>query len=62
MRLTPREKQVALLVAATKTDRDIALVLELSFHTVRDYVKAIFRKLQVHKRTAVSAALAKEIW
>ena len=53
--LTPRELQVLRLVAAGKSNRDIASQLVLSEHTVARHVQNIFAKLGVSSRTAASA-------
>jgi DNA-binding CsgD family transcriptional regulator len=45
--LTPRELQVADLLLMGCTSEAIALRLEISQHTVKDYRKQIFRKLQI---------------
>lgn len=58
--LTPRERQVAELITQSKTDKEIAAVLAVSFHTVRGHVKAIYGKLGVNKRTAVVFALSQQ--
>jgi DNA-binding CsgD family transcriptional regulator/tetratricopeptide (TPR) repeat protein len=53
--LTPRELQVLRLVAAGKTNRDIATDLVVSEHTVARHVQNIFTKLRVSSRTAATA-------
>ena len=53
--LTPRELQVLRLVAAGKTNRDIATELVVSEHTVARHVQNIFAKLRVSSRTAATA-------
>ena len=55
--LTPREREVALRVADGLTDREIAERLWLSPHTVRQYVKRIYRKLDVDSRVALTRLL-----
>jgi len=55
VRLTPREREVALLIADSKTDKQIASQLALSFHTVRGYRKSLFKKLGVHKAIEIAA-------
>jgi DNA-binding CsgD family transcriptional regulator len=54
--LSPRERQVLELIAADKSDREIADAIQVAYQTVRGYVKTIYRKLGVHTR--VGAALA----
>ena len=53
--LTRRELQVLRLVAAGKTNRDIAAELVVSEHTVARHVQNIFTKLRVSSRTAATA-------
>jgi len=48
--LTPRERQVADLVARGYATLNIATVLGIAESTVRDYVKSIFGKTGVHSR------------
>jgi DNA-binding NarL/FixJ family response regulator len=53
--LSARELEVLRLVAAGKTNRDIAAVLVLSEHTVARHVQNIFTKLRVSSRSAATA-------
>jgi ATP/maltotriose-dependent transcriptional regulator MalT len=53
--LTPRELEVLRLVAAGKTNREIATALVVSEHTVARHVQNIFTKLRVSSRTAATA-------
>jgi DNA-binding CsgD family transcriptional regulator len=53
--LTPRELEVLRLVAAGKTNREIAAALVVSEHTVARHVQNIFTKLRVSSRTAATA-------
>jgi DNA-binding CsgD family transcriptional regulator len=55
--LTPREREVALRVVDGHSDREIAERLFLSPHTVRQYVKRIYRKLDVDSRVALTRLL-----
>ena len=48
--LTPREEQVVALVADGLSNRDVALELRLSEHTVKKYLFRIFDKLGVSSR------------
>jgi DNA-binding CsgD family transcriptional regulator len=52
--LTPREREVAALVVDGLSDRKIAQRLSLSRHTVSDYVKQIYRKLDVDSRVGLT--------
>jgi DNA-binding CsgD family transcriptional regulator len=55
--LTPREREVALRVVDGLSDRQIAERLALSPHTVRQYVKRTYRKLEVDSRVALTRLL-----
>ncbi|MBX5440927.1 MAG: response regulator transcription factor [Solirubrobacteraceae bacterium] len=48
--LTEREREVLALVATGATNREIAAQLHLSPHTVKDYTRNVFRKLEVRNR------------
>lgn len=49
-RLSPRQREVLALIAAAKTDKEIAAALGLSAKTVEDYVGAIYAKLGARNR------------
>ena len=53
--LTPREAEVLRLVAAGKTNRDIAVQLVISEHTVARHLQNMFAKLGVSSRAAATA-------
>jgi DNA-binding NarL/FixJ family response regulator len=53
--LTAREVEVLRLVAAGKTNREIAKALVLSDHTVRRHLQNIFNKIGVSSRAAATA-------
>jgi DNA-binding NarL/FixJ family response regulator len=53
--LTPREREVLLLVAEGLTNRQIAERLVLSEHTVHRHMTNILRKLDLPTRTAAAA-------
>src|SRR5918995_663299 len=53
--LSPRELEVLRLVAAGKSNREIASALVISEHTVARHVQNIFGKLNVSSRTAAGA-------
>jgi ATP/maltotriose-dependent transcriptional regulator MalT len=53
--LSPRELEVLRLVAAGKTNREIASTLVVSEHTVARHLQNIFAKLGVTSRTAATA-------
>jgi DNA-binding NarL/FixJ family response regulator len=48
--LTDREREILELIAAGKSNQEMAAELFLSLKTVRNYVSAIFTKLQVADR------------
>jgi DNA-binding NarL/FixJ family response regulator len=52
--LTEREKEVLQRVAKGYTLPEIAIQLQLSRHTIADYVKQIYRKLNVNSRAAAA--------
>lgn len=53
--LTAREVEVLLLVSAGKTNRDIAVELVISEHTVARHIQNIYAKLGVSSRAAATA-------
>jgi DNA-binding CsgD family transcriptional regulator len=53
--LSPRELEVLRLVAAGKSNREIAAELVISEHTVARHVQNIFRKLDLSSRAAATA-------
>jgi len=56
--LTPRERQVAALLASGLTNKGIALKLALSPATVKDHIHHILKKTGLPTRAAVAAYLA----
>jgi non-specific serine/threonine protein kinase len=60
--LTPREMDVLRLIAAGRSDREIAAALFVSRHTVANHVKRILAKLDVPSRAAAVAAAARQGW
>jgi predicted ATPase/DNA-binding SARP family transcriptional activator/DNA-binding CsgD family transcriptional regulator/Flp pilus assembly protein TadD len=53
--LTPREEEVAALVARGLTNRQIASELSISEHTVANHVARILRKLRLSSRSQITA-------
>ena len=49
--LSPREKDVLQLIAVGKQRKEIARELNISVHTTSDYIKVIYRKLNVSSRS-----------
>lgn len=61
-RLTPREIEIARLVAQGKRNREIAAELMLTVTTVETHLKHIFAKLHLRSRTELARwALENEI-
>jgi DNA-binding CsgD family transcriptional regulator len=56
-RLTPREQEVARMIARGRSDRDVAHVLQISVRTVHHHVEAILSKLGVANRERIASAL-----
>jgi len=55
--LTPREAQVALLLAKGASNRDLAAALTISPHTARHHVQSVLKKLDVPSRSGVAHVL-----
>jgi DNA-binding NarL/FixJ family response regulator len=53
--VTPREREVATLLARGLSNPEIAAALVLSPHTVQDHVKSLFEKLDVSSRQELVA-------
>lgn len=60
-RLSPREQQVASMVAGGDTNKAIAHRLGISTWTVAAHLRRIFEKLEVHTRAAMVARLRDEL-
>lgn len=58
-RLTPREMQIAELVAQGLTNAQIGSALWITEHTVKQALKRMFRKLEVSSRAELAARIAK---
>ncbi len=50
-RLTPREREMVILVARGMTIKQIALSLHVSEKTVRNHMRSIYSKLAVYDRS-----------
>lgn len=59
LELTERESEVLNWIANGKSNRDIALILEMSPRTVNKHLEQIFPKLGVENRTAAAAVALK---
>lgn len=55
--LSPRETEVLLALATGASTRELSAQLFISEHTVRNHLKAIYRKLGVHSRTELFSKL-----
>jgi DNA-binding CsgD family transcriptional regulator len=55
-RLTPKEREVADLVAGGATNREVAAALFLSPRTVEHHLRQVYRKLGVRSRTELAAS------
>ena len=55
--LSPQQREVALLLAEGKSNRDIALALALRLNTASYHVKQVFTRLGVHHRDEVERVL-----
>lgn len=53
--LTPREREVASLIATGRATKEIAAALCISTHTARHHTERVFTKLGVQTRAAVAA-------
>jgi DNA-binding NarL/FixJ family response regulator len=51
--LSPREREIAMLIAQGLTNKEIAKKLNLSNETVKKHLQKVFDKLGVHRRTQV---------
>lgn len=54
-RLSPQEERVLMLVAEGRTNKEIAVALELSDKTVKNYLANIFQKLRITRRAQAAA-------
>lgn len=55
--LSKREREVAELICLGYTNADIAKILHISLHTVKDHTKKIYPKMNVHSRFELSVRL-----
>ena len=56
--LSPRQTEIARLVADGETNRAIALRLHISEHTVEHHMSTIFTRLGLRSRSALAAHIA----
>jgi DNA-binding CsgD family transcriptional regulator len=57
-RLSPREQEIARMVASGHPNKVIASILEISSWTVASHLRRIFIKLEVSSRAAMAARLS----
>lgn len=57
--LSPKQREVALLLAQGKSNQDIARELSVTLNTASYHVKQVFARLGVHDRAAVGKALSR---
>ncbi len=55
IQLSPRERQVLVFLMSGDAQKEIAIKLGLSSHTVNDYMKSIYRQLNVSSRAELMA-------
>jgi DNA-binding NarL/FixJ family response regulator len=55
--LSPREYQIAQLVASGRSNRQIAERLAISEQTVKNHIQSIFRKLALNNRVELTIKL-----
>ena len=58
--LTPKEKEVAELICLGYTNGDIAKLLFISEHTVKDHTKKIYPKMGVHSRFELATLVSRQ--
>lgn len=58
--LSPREREVLQALASGYTYKEVAQQCGISYHTVVDYVRSLYRKLEVHSRTEAVVAGARQ--
>lgn len=59
LHLSPRERQILEALAQGLSYKETAVRLEISYHTVTDYVKSLYRKLKVSSRSKAVAKAAR---
>lgn len=59
--LTPQEQRIVALVAEGKTNKEIAVAMELSPKTVKNYLHNVFEKLGIQRRSQAAALHAKKL-
>ena len=54
-KMTPRESEVVQLLLEGKTNKEVALCIEIGEYTVKDHIKRIMKKLEVTTRAGIVA-------
>jgi len=60
-KLSEQERRVLALVAAGKTNKEIAAALELSEKTVKNYLSNVFQKLHITRRAQAASIYSKNL-
>ncbi|RMH31595.1 MAG: LuxR family transcriptional regulator [Nitrospirae bacterium] len=55
--LTNREEEIAQWIGAGRTNKEIANILKISEHTVKEHIRHLLRKTKSHTRTGILACL-----
>lgn len=53
--LTPRERELLVLLRMGRTNNEMAQSLDLSVNTIKTHLKNLYRKLEVRNRTEAAA-------
>jgi DNA-binding CsgD family transcriptional regulator len=53
--MTPREREVIALIAAGKSNKEIATQLNVATHTAKSHVRNVMDKLALHTRLQIAA-------
>lgn len=59
--LSPQEKRVLALIAAGRTNKEVAAEMGLAEKTVKNYLSTVFEKLHVSRRSQAAALYAQEM-
>ncbi|HWH27260.1 MAG TPA: response regulator transcription factor [Pseudolysinimonas sp.] len=58
--LTPRQREIAVLIAEGRSNKEIARLLLITLRTVETHIEHIFAKLNVQSRAQIAAWIARE--
>lgn len=59
--LSPQERRVLALIAAGRTNKEVAVEMGLAEKTVKNYLSTVFEKLHVSRRSQAAALYAQEM-